>query len=136
MEVIWKMKSKIGNRKFNKDQQFSSPNTQEHRQNRKNRYYLVKWIGLCEEVWKEEEISEDELIEGHHVGSGKGTRFENKSEDQLVLAQPPTSCTKSHKTVLCFSVCSVIKKQAKKESDDVLTIPSSCKIVTLINIHR
>lgn len=46
----------------------------------------MKWIDFSKEVWREEEISENELIEGGHVGNGNGTKFGNKSEDQLILA--------------------------------------------------
>lgn len=45
----------------------------------------MKWIDFSKEVWREEEISENELI-GGHVGNGNGTKFGNKSEDQLILA--------------------------------------------------
>lgn len=91
---------------------------------------LVKWTDCSEGGLERRRDPMKMSNRRRSYGQGKGHQLWSRSGDQLGLARPPNSCTKFYKTLVYFYLICL----KKKKSDDILTISSRHKIVTLMNI--
>ena len=128
----WKMKIKIGNRKFSKNQHFFPlihRNIEET-----GRTVPIWWRELVslKEVWRVEEMSE-EASWRRPPGQRKGAQVWKEVSRLAALSSGTNQLHKvtGNKSLLPSLLCYFKNKKRERESDDVLTIPSKCKIVTL-----
>lgn len=134
MDETWKIKSRIINRKFNKDQIFPPIPRSIEKTERMNTIWWSEYY--LKEVWREEEISEEGLEEGDYMGSAKGTKFEVSLQTSWpwLSHQPAARAPTKHFSASRFAL--LLKNKQTKNQMMFLTILSSCKIEALKNSHR